>query len=192
MTEEATHTVEESRTRVTQLMRPQDGNFAGNVHGGVLLGLMDEAAYLCASDFAGAYCVTVSVDQVRFEDPVRVGERVEVEAAVHATGQSSMEVGITVRARDPQEDEEARRTNSSYFTMVALDEEGEPVPVPDLELESEEDHRRRCEAQLRRQLRQRYSRELEEGLCRLRESDDGAERERLIDRIGRPVAGRDS
>jgi len=163
-------TVEESRVAIHRLMRPQHANFADNVHGGVLLGLMDEAAYLCASSYAEAYCVTVRADGIEFHDPVRVGDKVSLEAAVHATGTSSMEVGIEVTAEDPQEPGTSRRTTRSFFTMVALDREGGTVAVPDLVCETAEDRRLGCEAELRRELRAEFRRRLDRGVCELEAS----------------------
>ncbi len=160
-------TVAESRVQISQLMRPQHGNYAGNVHGGVLLSLMDEAAYLCASRFAEAYCVTVAVDHVEFRSPVRVGDMVTLRAAVNYVGRSSMEVGISIIAEDPQRPGAARRTNRSFFKMVALGEDGRPTRVPRLRLETDEDRKWHCEAALRRELRERFRRELEAGACRI-------------------------
>ena len=155
----------DSRVEISQLMRPQHGNFAGNVHGGVLLGLMDEAAYLCASRFAGAYCVTVAVDHVEFQSPVRVGDMVTLRASVNSVGRSSMQVGISIVAQNPQQPESVRRTNRSFFHMVALDEDGAPVEVPRLVCETEEDCKWKCEADLRRELRARFNEELRAGIC---------------------------
>lgn len=147
-------------------MRPQDANFAGNVHGGVLLGLMDEVAYLCASRYAESYAVTVSVHDVQFDTPVRVGEMVTLRAAVNAVGRTSMEIGIQIVAADPRRPGSGRRTHRCYFTFVALDEEGRPKPVPELVCETDQDREWRCEAELRRQLRERYRKEVETGVCR--------------------------
>jgi acyl-CoA hydrolase len=78
------------RLEMTVLMTPDTANFAGNVHGGTILKLLDQVAYACAS----RYVVTVSVDQVIFRSPVHVGELVTFLASVNHTGTSSMEVGI--------------------------------------------------------------------------------------------------
>ncbi|MFQ5690409.1 MAG: acyl-CoA thioesterase [Gemmatimonadota bacterium] len=158
-------TVQESRVQVSQLMRPQHANFAGKVHGGVLLGLMDEAAYLCASRYSEAYCVTVAVDQVEFRSPVRVGDMVTLRASVNAVGRSSMQVGISIVAEDPREPDSQRRTNRSFFTMVALDDDMSPMAVPSLTCETAEDRKWQCEATLRRELRHRFRKELERGVC---------------------------
>src|SRR4029453_7574896 len=85
---------------MTVLMTPDTANFAGNVHGGTILKLLDQAAYACASRYAGRYVVTLSVDQVMFRQPVHVGELVTFMASVNHTGTSSMEVGIKVVAEN--------------------------------------------------------------------------------------------
>lgn len=167
-------TVHDSRVEISRLMRPQDGNFAGNVHGGVLLGLMDEVAYLCASRYAEAYCVTAAVHQVDFHSPVRVGDLVTLRASVNLVGRASMEVGISIVAENPRDPTTGRRTNRCFFTMVALDEEGRPAPVPELVLETEADRTWACEAELRKELRRRYGRELERGACRFEPATSSA------------------
>src|SRR5438128_12385429 len=85
---------------MTVLMTPDTANFAGNVHGGTLLKLLDQVAYACASRYAGCYVVTLSVDQVTFRQPVHVGELVTLMASVNYTGTSSMEIGIKVIAEE--------------------------------------------------------------------------------------------
>jgi len=158
-------TVAESQVEISKLMRPQAANFAGNVHGGTILGMMDEAAYLCASRYAESYCVTAAADHVEFQAPIRVGDMVTVRAAVNDVGRSSMEVGIQVVAEDPQNPDSTRRTNRSFFTMIALGENGDTREVPQLVCETAEDDKWRCEAQLRKDLRRRFEEELEEGRC---------------------------
>ena len=81
---------------MTVLMTPDTANFAGNVHGGTILKLLDQVAYACASRYAGRYCVTLSVDQVTFRQPIHVGELVTFLAAVNYTGTTSMEIGVKV------------------------------------------------------------------------------------------------
>ncbi len=158
-------TVADSRVEISRLMRPHDTNFAGNVHGGVLLGLMDEVAFLCASKYAQGYCVTVGVDRVEFHSPVRVGDLVTLRAAVNLTGRSSMEVGISIVAERPDRQDSDRRTNRCFFTMVAIDDEGGPTPVPELLCETSEDLTWQCEAKLRKELRVAYGAQLQAGIC---------------------------
>lgn len=156
-----------SLVQMTQLMRPQHANFRGNVHGGTLLALMDEAAYACASRFSEAYCVTVAADAVEMVAPVRVGDLLGLAAKVVYTGRTSMEVGITVRASNPRTPEDERLTCRCSFTMVAVDDDGRPRPVPQVVLESAEDRRANCEALLRRDLRRRYHADLAAGICQV-------------------------
>ncbi len=126
---------------------------------------MDEAAYLCASKFAEAYCVTAALDHVDFESPVRVGDMVTIRAAVNAVGRSSMQVGLQVISENPQEPGSSRRTNRSFFTMVAVGEDRTPLGVPRLVTETAEDRQWHCEAELRREVRSHFEEELHAGRC---------------------------
>ncbi|HVL08897.1 MAG TPA: acyl-CoA thioesterase [Burkholderiaceae bacterium] len=138
---------------MTVLMTPDMANFSGNVHGGHILKLLDGVAYACASRYAGAYVVTLSVDQVMFRQPIHVGELVTFLASVNYTGRTSMEIGIKVVTENIRT-RVARHTNSCYFTMVAVDDAGNPAEVPPLQPVTEEERRRSESAQQRRQLRQ--------------------------------------
>ena len=142
---------------MTILMTPDMANFSGNVHGGVLLKYLDQVAYACASRYAGHYVVTLSVDQVVFRQPIHVGELVTFLASVNYTGRTSMEVGIKVVTEDIRR-KLVRHTNSCYFTMVAMDQDGKPVSVPPLNPRSDEERQRFEAAQLRRELRQEMER----------------------------------
>jgi acyl-CoA hydrolase len=137
---------------MTVLMTPDMANFSGNVHGGTILKLLDQAAYACASRYAGRYVVTLSVDQVMFRQPIHVGELVTFLASVNHTGTSSMEVGIKVVAEDIRT-QVVRHANSCFFTMVALDDGGRPVPVPALIPATADERRRYAEASQRKALR---------------------------------------
>lgn len=141
-----------STLTMTVLMTPDKANFSGNVHGGTLLKYLDEVAYACASRFAGSYVVTLSVDQVTFRQPIHVGELVTFLASVNYTGRTSMEVGIKVVTENIR-DKLVRHTNSCFFTMVAVDEQGQPVEVPTLQPSSEDAIRRFANAQERRAIR---------------------------------------
>src|ERR1043165_8470507 len=89
-----------SRTTLTELMIPAYANFGGKIHGGILLSLMDKVAYACASKTAGNCCVTVSVENVDFLEPVEVGEMVSMFASVNHVGKTSMVIGIKVIAEN--------------------------------------------------------------------------------------------
>lgn len=145
-----------SRTTITELMIPAYANFGGKIHGGILLSLMDKVAYACASKHAGTYVVTVSVEGVNFLQPIEVGELVSLHASVNYVGRSSMVVGIRVIAENVRTGTQ-KHTNTSYFTMVAKDDDGKPTEVPPLVLESKEDSRRFLEAIKRRELKALYA-----------------------------------
>ena len=137
---------------MTVLMTPDTANFSGNVHGGHILKLLDQVAYACASRYAGAYVVTMSVDQVTFRQPIHVGELVTFLAAVNYTGRSSMEIGIKVLAESIRT-QEVRHVNSCFFTMVAVGDDKKPVAVPPLQPSTPDEARRFEEAKRRKELR---------------------------------------
>jgi uncharacterized protein (TIGR00369 family) len=145
---------------MTVLMTPDMANFSGKVHGGALLNLLDRVAFSCASRFSGRYAVTLSVDQVTFKEPIHVGELVTFRASVNHAGRTSMEVGIRVEAEDIRKGTR-RHTNSCYFTMVAVDDDGRPARVPPLTVETPIEMRRNRAAELRRSLRRQVAEQLE-------------------------------
>ena len=149
-----------SRTTVSELMIPAYANFGGKIHGGIILSLMDKVAYACASKHAGNYCVTVSVENVDFLEPVEVGEMVTLFASVNYVGRSSMVVGIKVIAENFKIGT-VKHTNTSYFTMVAKGDDGKPTEVPGLILETKEEVKRFLEAIKRRELKASYKKELQ-------------------------------
>lgn len=144
-----------SRTTITELMIPAYANFGGKIHGGILLSLMDKVAYVCAAKHAGGYCVTVSIDNVEFREPVEVGELVALHASVNYVGRTSLVVGIRVTAENV-ETGVVHHTNTSYFTMVSKSREGTPRAVPPLLLENAEDARRFMESMRRKTLKMHY------------------------------------
>ncbi|MFN2433351.1 MAG: acyl-CoA thioesterase [Gemmatimonadota bacterium] len=138
---------------MTQLMVPQWVNLHGTVHGGYVLMLADQIAYVVASRHAGRPTVTASFDEVDFRSPIHVGDIVTLHARVNHVGRTSMEIGVRVEAEDLLT-REVRHTNSCYITMVAIDETGRPVSVPELRLETEEERARHGRARERRRVRE--------------------------------------
>ena len=124
----------ESQVAITELMLPSHSNFGGKVHGGHILNLMDQIAFACASKHSQNYCVTASVNRVDFLNPIEVGNLVTLKASVNYTGRTSMVVGVRVEAENVTSGE-IKHCNSSYFTMVAKDENGNNKPVPGLILD---------------------------------------------------------
>ena len=137
---------------MTVLMTPDMANFAGVVHGGALLKLLDQVAYSCAARYSKSYVVTLFLDQVYFKEPIYVGELVTFQANVNYVGTSSMEVGVRVIAENLQT-QESRHTNSCYFTMVAKDEEGNTKNLPPLSIDSEVEQKLFNAAEMRIKLR---------------------------------------
>lgn len=141
-----------SNVTLTQLMEVTDANIAGNVHGGVIMRLADTAAALAAARHAGRLCVTVSVDELSFREPVHVGDVLTLHASVNDVGTTSLECGVRVEAENPI----VRRTvhaATAYFVFVALDADGHPTSVPPILAETDEERRRQSEARLRRATR---------------------------------------
>ncbi len=136
-------TVASSYISISELMLPSHTNFSGKIHGGYILSLLDQIAFACASKFSGNYCVTASVDTVNFLKPIEVGELVTMTASVNYVGKSSMIIGIRVESENIQTGV-IKHCNSSYFTMVAKDKEGNSVPVPGLIISNLKEVRRFC------------------------------------------------
>jgi acyl-CoA hydrolase len=133
-------------------MGPQDANRLGNVHGGVIMKLVDEAGALVAMRHAQNVAVTVSVDSMSFKHPIRIGDVVTIRAELTFVGRTSMEVHVDVIAEHPLTGESVH-TNSAYLVYVALDSEGRPTEVPPLKLETETQHLRWKIAEQRQQFR---------------------------------------
>jgi uncharacterized protein (TIGR00369 family) len=144
--------VEESSVVMSQLMNPQDTNIAGNVHGGVIMKLIDTAAGVAAIRHARSNAVTASIDRLDFHHPVFIGDVLTLRATLNHVGRTSMEVGVRVEAENPLTGKR-RHTASAYLTYVALDGSGRPMPLPLLILETEEEMRRNREATARRKTR---------------------------------------
>jgi uncharacterized protein (TIGR00369 family) len=142
----------DSRVTLTQLMEITDANIAGNVHGGVIMRLVDTAAALAAIKHAGGLALTVAIDEMTFHDPVHIGDVVVFKASVNDVGTSSMECGVRVEAMDPVSGRSVH-ASSAYLVFVAVDTDGQPRPVPPLLAESETELRRQREAKLRRNAR---------------------------------------
>jgi acyl-CoA hydrolase len=144
--------VSESQTTIARMMTILDANNAGNVHGGTILKLADEAAGLAALKHSQRRVVTAGVDRVNFLFAIHIGEVVTFRASVNAVWRTSMEVGVRVDAETPLTGA-VRHTNTAYFTMVALDDAGRPTEVPALILRGATEERRMREAELRRRNR---------------------------------------
>ncbi len=146
--------VKDSSVVMVQLMCPQDANPSGNVHGGVMMRLIDTAGGIVASRHARTNVVTASIDRLDFHSPVFIGDLVTLKASLNLVGKTSMEVGVRVES-ETVITSDVRHTASAYLTYVALGKDGRPVPLPPLILETEKEVRRNREAQVRRENRLR-------------------------------------
>jgi uncharacterized protein (TIGR00369 family) len=144
--------VKDSSVTIAQMMIPQDANPAGNIHGGVIVKLIDTAAGVVASRHARSNVVTASIDRLDFHHPVFIGDLLFFRASLNFVGQTSMEIGVRVEAENLLTGE-LRHTASAYLTYVALDTASRPRPIPPLILETDEEIRRNREAKMRREAR---------------------------------------
>ncbi len=150
---------DDSASEISELMMPGDVNNLGHVFGGVVLSMVDRAAAVTAMRHARQPCVTVSIDQVDFKEPIYTGEFVTCSARVNYVGRTSMEIGVRVVAEHPISGRR-RHTNDCLLTFVAIDENSRPAPVPGLELITDEDKERFEDGKLRRENREALEREL--------------------------------
>ena len=142
----------ESVTIMTELVLPNDTNLYGNLMGGRLMYWMDIAAALSAQKHCNAPVVTASVDNISFENPIKLGNVVHIEAKVSRTFNTSMEIHISVWGEDALL-QHRYKSNEAYYTFVALDLSGKPSKVPQVAPETEEEKRLYDGALRRRQLR---------------------------------------
>ena len=143
--------VRTSRISISQLMQPEHANNLGNVHGGWVMKLVDEAGALACMRHAQRRVVTVAIDSMVFRNPIKIGDLVTLTAEVTYTGRTSLEAEVQVEAENPITGERTH-TNTAYVVYVALDDNGQPVAVPPLKAETD-DERRKLEEAKERQAR---------------------------------------
>ena len=141
-----------SRVTLSQLMHPEHANLLGNVHGGWIMKLVDEAGALACMRHAQRKVVTVAIDSMVFRQPIRIGDLIILNAEVSYTGRTSLEAAVEVLAENPITGEQTH-TNTAYLVYVALDDEGRPTSVPPLRAETEKEKQRMKQAQERQERR---------------------------------------
>lgn len=144
-----------SRVTLSQLMHLEHANLLGNVHGGWVMKLADEAGALACMRHAQKKVVTVAIDSMTFRQPIKLGDLVILSAEVTYTGRTSMEVEVQVIAENPLTGERTH-TNTAYLVYVALDDEGRPTSVPPLQAENEEEEQRMEQAKQRQERRLKH------------------------------------
>ncbi len=141
--------ISDSKVTLSVVMGPQDTNSLGNVHGGVIMKLVDEAAGFVALRHSRRPSVTVAVDSMTFMQPIHVGMLVTFNAELSYVGRTSMEIFVEVIAENPLEGT-SRLSNTAYLVFVALGDDGRPTEVPPLIYETDAE-RRRADAGVERQ-----------------------------------------
>lgn len=144
--------VSASRVVISQVMGPSEANIHGNVHGGIIMKLVDEAGGVAALRHARRPLVTVAIDSLSFLHPVRIGNLLTLHAEVTYVGRTSIETAVRVEAEDGLTGQ-VTHVASAFVVYVALDAAGRPAPVPPLVAETEEDRRRMEDARARREAR---------------------------------------
>ena len=152
MTESESKTVSASRITLSQLMHPEHANLLGNVHGGWIMKLVDEAGALACMRHAQRKVVTVAIDSMTFREPIRIGDLIILNAEVSYAGRTSMEAEVHVSAENPVTGERTY-TNTAYLVYVALDDEGRPTSVPPLKTETDAERQRMEKARERQERR---------------------------------------
>jgi acyl-CoA hydrolase len=141
-----------SETQMTELVLPQHANAIGTVFGGSIMAWIDICGAIVTHRHTGQICATVSVDELTFLRPIRVGDVVKLIGRMNAAFSTSMEVEVFVWVEEPQTRTE-RLCVRAWLTFVAVSAQGKPAPVPPLACETDEDHRRYAEAKARREQR---------------------------------------
>lgn len=142
----------ESFITMNELVLPNDTNVFGNLMGGRLMYWMDIAAGIAAGKHCNAPCMTASVDNLSFKNPIKLGNVVHIEAKVSRAFNTSMEIHLKVWGEDSLH-QYKYESNEAYFTFVALDPNRNPRPVPAIIPETEDEKRLYDGALRRRQLR---------------------------------------
>lgn len=147
-----TKTPKDSLVIMTELVLPNDTNTFGNLMGGRLMYWMDIASALAAMKHCGVPVVTASVDNISFENPIKLGNVVHIEAKITRAFNTSMEVHMKVWGEDLMQ-QNKYKSNEAYYTFVALDTNRKPMTIPHLAAETEEEIKLFDGALRRRQLR---------------------------------------
>lgn len=152
-------TIAESALVMSAVMLPHQANVAGNVHGGEIMKMMDNAAFVVAQRHARSNVVTARVDELIFHLPIYVGNLVTCHAFLTFVGRSSMEVAVTVEVENLYSETPGECALTAYFTMVALDPDGKPLRVDQLNLLSDEERVRFEEGRARYEVNRGRKRE---------------------------------
>ena len=152
MTELTPKPIRTSRISIAQMMQPEHANNLGNVHGGWIMKLVDEAGALACMRHAQRRVVTVAIDSMSFRHPIKTSDLVILNAEVSYTGSTSMEAEVQVIAENPITGQRWQ-TNTAYLVYVALDDDGKPTHIPPIAAETIDEERKMAEAKERQKRR---------------------------------------
>ncbi len=155
--------VSASRVTLSQLMQPEHANLLGNVHGGWIMKLVDEAGALACIRHAQQRVVTVAVDQMTFKHPIRIGDLVTLNAEVSYVGRTSMEAEVHVRTENVITGR-SWHTNTAYLVYVAIGEDLQPIEVPDLICETDVEKERFEHGRARQEYRKAQAKQAQDAL----------------------------
>ncbi len=144
--------ISESYTVLSEVMMPVHANHYGSVHGGTILKLVDDAAFVAATKHARKNVVLASMDHMVFRHPVNIGDMLNIKASLYYVGRSSMDIEVEIEAEKLKEGK-VLKIGSANLTMVALDEHGKPAEVPKIILKTAEEKRKSAHAFARRKAR---------------------------------------
>jgi acyl-CoA hydrolase len=139
---------------ITTFVMPHMQNVRGDLFGGELMALVDQAAAVAAIRHAGGPAVTASIERVDFRERIPVGALVTCIATVDYVGNSSMDITVEVYAERVSSGEK-RHTHTAHVVFVALDQHGKPKRVPRLGPETEEERERYARAEIHRREQRR-------------------------------------
>lgn len=145
-------TISESEITLSEVMMPMYANHYGSVHGGTILKLVDEAAFVTATKHARKNVVLASMDHMVFKHAVNIGDMLSIRSRLCYVGRSSMEIEVEIKAEKLKEGK-VLDIGSAYLTMVALDRDGKPAEVPRLILKTDRDKLKSKQALARRKKR---------------------------------------
>jgi len=138
----------QSATVLATLVEPSQTNPMGNIHGGTIMKLADQAGAAAAIRHAGLICVTASIDRLDFLNAVHVGDLVTLKSSVNYVHRTSLEVGVRIEAENLTTGG-VKHVASAYLIFVALDDDCQPVPVAPIIPETESEKLRYRQAELR-------------------------------------------
>lgn len=144
--------ISESYTVLSEVMMPVHANHYGSVHGGTILKLVDDAAFVAATKHARRNVVLASMDHMVFRHPVNIGDMLNIKASLCYVGRSSMDIEVEIEAEKLKEGRTVK-IGSANLTMVALDKHGKPAEVPRIILKTAEEKKKSAQAFARRKAR---------------------------------------